>query len=118
MKALAEALELYWPDKRICGLVGMLDDKQREQALAHIMPRLERVIVTRPGYPARSKDWAGVGDVARAYGKEPLLMEDSAAALDAALNTDCDMVLICGSLYLAADLRGLFPTNDRLFDVK
>ncbi|MBQ1343189.1 MAG: bifunctional folylpolyglutamate synthase/dihydrofolate synthase [Firmicutes bacterium] len=118
LKALAEALELYWPGKRICGLIGMLDDKQREQALSHILPRLDKVIVTRPGYPTRSRDWAGVGDIARAYGKEPLLMEDSAAALDAALDTDCDMVLICGSLYLAADLRGRFPCDDRLFDVK
>ena len=46
------------------------------------------------------------------------VMEDSAAALDAALDTDCDLVLICGSLYLAADLRGRFPCDDRLFDVK
>ena len=118
MQALADALELYWPNLRVCGLIGMLDDKQRQPALAHILPRLDKVIVTRPGYPARSRDWAGVGEIARAYGREPLLLEDSRQALTAARNTDCDMVLICGSLYLAADLRGLFPTNDRLFDVK
>ena len=118
MQALADAVRLYWPDRRVCGLIGMLDDKQREDALSLILPQLEQVIVTRPGYPARSKDWAGVGDIVRAAGKEPLLIEDSRAALAAALATDCDLVLICGSLYLAADLRGLFPTQDELFDVK
>lgn len=118
MQALADAVQLYWHDRRVCGLIGMLDDKQREDALSLILPQLEQVIVTRPGYPARSKDWAGVGDIVRAAGKEPLLIEDSRAALAAALATDCDLVLICGSLYLAADLRGLFPTQDELFDVK
>ncbi|MBO7668692.1 MAG: bifunctional folylpolyglutamate synthase/dihydrofolate synthase, partial [Firmicutes bacterium] len=114
MQALARAVELYWPGRRVCGLIGMLDDKQRQQALSRILPRLDKVIVTRPGYPARSKAWAEVGEIARAYGKEPLLIEDSRAALAAAMSTDCDMVLICGSLYLAADLRGEFPLSDGL----
>ena len=114
MEALAQALWLYWGGLRVCGLVGMLDDKQREEALSHILPRLDQVIVTRPGYPARSTAWAEVGEIVRAYGKEPLLIEDSRAALAAAMSADCDMVLICGSLYLAADLRGEFPLSDGL----
>ena len=109
MAALAAAVRRYWPQRRICGVVGMLDDKQREQALSHVLPHLDKVIVTRPGYPARSQGWAQVGDIVRSAGKKPLLIEDSRAALEAALHTDCDMTLVCGSLYLAADLRGLFP---------
>ncbi|MBR5429945.1 MAG: bifunctional folylpolyglutamate synthase/dihydrofolate synthase [Firmicutes bacterium] len=114
MAALAAALKRYWPGRRICGVVGMLDDKQREEALSRLLPCLTQVIVTRPGLPARSAGWARVGEIARSHGLRPLLIENSRAALAAAEETDCDLILICGSLYLAADLRGLFPLNDFL----
>ena len=114
LQALAQAIELYWSDRRICALVGMLDDKQREQALAHILPYISEAVVTRPGYLSRSGNWAAVGDVVTAAGKPCLCVEDSRKAYEAARQTDCDMILICGSLYLAADLRGLFPLNDYL----
>ncbi len=109
LAALSRAIDWYWPEKRVCAVVGMLDDKQREPALAHLLPHLTRAVVTRPGLPGRSKGWAGVGDILRRAGLAVTCIEDSEAALDAAYATDCDMILICGSLYLAADLRGRFP---------
>ena len=114
MQALAQAMELYWSDRRICAVVGMLDDKQREQALSHILPYISEAVVTRPGYLSRSGNWAAVADTVTAAGKPCRCIEDSRDAYAAALNSDCDMILICGSLYLAADLRGLFPLADFL----
>ena len=114
MRALAQAIDLYWSDRRICAVVGMLDDKQREEALPLILPYISEAVVTRPGYLSRSGNWAAVGDIVTAAGKPCVCIEDSRAAYAAALNCDCDMILICGSLYLAAELRGLFPLDDFL----
>ena len=63
---------------------------------------------------SRSQNWAEVGEIARRAGKTALLIEDSSSALDAALAGDWDLILICGSLYLAADLRGRFPLPEML----
>ena len=56
-QALAESVNLLWHGKRICAIMGMLADKQREQALPRLLPLLDSAIVTPPPYLSRVGDW-------------------------------------------------------------
>lgn len=116
MAALAAALERYWPDRRICCLLGMLADKQRAEALQLLLPRLARVVVTPPPTPGRAGDWQRLAALCAAAGLPVIAEADNAAALALARQSvednDCDLLLVCGSLYLIAAIRGLLLGKD------
>ena len=109
MEALADALQQYWPDKRICAVLGMLADKQREQALSCVLPYLQQVIVTPPPVISRSGDWQQIALWCEQAGCVTITEEDNSRAWQKGLSVleqgDCDMLLVCGSLYLIASLR-------------
>ena len=110
MAALAQSLGDYWPQKRILALFGMLADKEREAALAHLLPHLAAAIVSRPPVMHRSEDWARLADVCAAGGVSippENIIEDIPTACERALELlpEYDMLLVCGSLYLVAEAR-------------
>lgn len=107
MEALSTALTDLWPERRIVCLLGMLSDKERQKSLQLLLPHLSRVVVTRPPYLSRSEDWYLLADMCRAAGKEAVAIEDNRAALDCALQIaqDDDLLLVCGSLYMVAEIR-------------
>lgn len=109
MAALAESLHLYWPGRRILCLLGMLADKQREQALEPLLPLLKQAIITPPPYSSRVGDWQKLADICAAGGVPAQLIEDNQAAGEQALSLlrqgEFDMLLVCGSLYLLGPLR-------------
>jgi dihydrofolate synthase/folylpolyglutamate synthase len=113
MAALAQALEDYWPRQRCLALLGMLADKEREQALAQLAPFLAGVVISRPPLLSRGKDWALAADFCANLGLfAPLenIIEDIHTACERALTLlpDYDMLLVCGSLYLVAEARAFF----------
>jgi len=109
MVALAEALRLYWPGRRIVCVLGMLADKQRELALMPLLPLISQAMVTPPPYASRSGDWQRLADICRAGGVAAELAEDNREACDRALKLlktgGFDMLLACGSLYLLGPIR-------------
>ena len=108
MRVLAEAIRSYWPQKRICCLLGMLADKQREESLAHLLPLITRVVVTPPPLLERAGDWQHIAELCTFAGVAAESVEDTRTAVKTALRyleEDCDMLLACGSLYLIADVR-------------
>jgi dihydrofolate synthase/folylpolyglutamate synthase len=113
MAALARAVRDYWPRKRCLALLGMLADKEREQALAQLVPCLFGAIVSRPPLLSRSGDWAKAADLCAGLGlpvPPQNIIEDIPAACERALELlpGYDMLLVCGSLYLAAAARSYF----------
>lgn len=117
MAALAAALRHYWPGRRVCALLGMLADKQRQQALAHLLPLLRQAVITPPPLPGRSGDWELLVDLCQAAGVAAVAEAEPPAALRLALapveRGDCDLLLICGSLYLLGEMRGLLLEGER-----
>lgn len=107
MQALAKALKEYWPGRRIVAVLGMLADKERREALQHLLPLLDEAVICRvPSY--RAGDWQTLGDVCRESGVKCRLVEDVTAAVDTGrslLRDDNHMLLVSGSLYMLADAR-------------
>lgn len=108
MIALSAAINTYWRGRKICAVLGMLADKQRREALRHLLPLLDSAVICRvPSY--RAGDWQTLGELCREYGVPYQLIEDvpSAVAAGQAQVADgaADMLLISGSLYMLADAR-------------
>lgn len=107
MIALAAAIKTYWPGRKICAVLGMLADKQRREALCHLLPLLDRAVICRvPSY--RAGDWETLGELCRDYNVPYQLIEEvpkAVAAGRAELANGADMLLISGSLYMLADAR-------------
>lgn len=108
-QVLSQALAEYWPEKRILCLIGMLADKQREESLAPLLPRLSRAIVTPPAFAERVGDWQRLVEICQAGGVPAQAVEDRHQACDEAVALvragEYDMLLVCGSLHLLADVR-------------
>lgn len=108
-QALAQALQDYWPGKRILCLMSMLADKQWEEALQPLLPLLSRAIVTSSPYSARQGDWRELAALCQAGGVAADCIENRQEACDAALAAlragDYELLLVCGSLYLIGDVR-------------
>jgi len=108
-RVLAQALQDYWPEKKILCLMSMLADKQQEEALAPLLPHFSRVIVTSSPYASRQGDWQQLAALCRAGGVPADCIEDRQEACDAALEAlrsgEYELLLVCGSLYLLGDVR-------------
>lgn len=114
MAALTAALDELWPDQKIVCLLGMLADKEREQALQLLLPRIRAAVVTPPPYLSRCGDWQLPAELIRESGKAAEAIEDNRQALRRALQlaADADLLLVCGSLYLVAAIRDHLREED------
>lgn len=108
-QVLAQALQDYWPDKKILCLMSMLADKQREEALSPLLPHLAYGIVTTSPYASRQGDWQQLAQLCQQGGLPAKTIANRVQACDRALSLlrsgAYDMLLVCGSLYLLGDVR-------------
>ena len=108
-KALAEVLS----SEGITGLhavVGILGDKEPAEMLHTLAPFIEKVYAVEPNNPrALSADL--LADIAKKYVKQVEAFGDVEMAITAAKKTAIRGLLVCGSLYLAADARKFLTSN-------
>lgn len=104
--ALAAAVRRYLPGRETVAVMGMLADKDVDAALANLSGLFSRVVTIAPNSP-RAMDarelagrWGRLGTPA-----EPAESGEAALERAAELLAPGGAVLICGSLYLAGDLR-------------
>lgn len=104
-RALAATLELL-RGRRIHAVIGMLGDKDVDGALAAILPHCSDMTAIAPNYP-RAMPPERLAEVARSYCADVRSEGDSRRALRDAYGrcTGDDVLLCCGSLYLAAEIR-------------
>lgn len=104
--ALADTIRRYLAGKRITVIMGMLADKDYSHGIANIAPLASRFIAVRPDSP-RALDAQETARVAASCGADAVCfgsLED--AFTDAWAHTGLeDVLLICGSLYLAGPMR-------------
>ncbi|MGI6172679.1 MAG: bifunctional folylpolyglutamate synthase/dihydrofolate synthase [Christensenellales bacterium] len=101
-KALVEFVKEFLPDRRITLITGMMRDKQPETCAQLFAQIADEVFTTRVAWQRAvdENELAALYPRARAF-------KTVEEALDAAL--DCDLALVCGSLYLVGDVRKMFP---------
>lgn len=104
--ALTKALDTYAKDKKIITVMGMLEDKPYTYAGEQIAKRSDIFIATVPDSP-RVVDASLLAKAAQAHVKDAEVIENPNQALKRAyeLANEDSLVLVCGSLYLAAQLR-------------
>ena len=104
--ALADALKAYLPGKRILAVMGMMADKDCSSALNHLLPLFSKVIAVAPSNP-RSMEAERFRDLVLQQGVDAQAAASPAEGVSEAVRQlkGYDALAVCGSLYLAADIR-------------
>jgi dihydrofolate synthase/folylpolyglutamate synthase len=102
-RALAEALPEVVGERRLTGVVSILDDKDAAAMLSALLPAFKRVVFTRSSNPRALPPATLASLSAQLGGPEAETVPDPRAALRRA-QAHGDAVLATGSIYLVADL--------------
>lgn len=108
-RALRDAVEKFFPGKKVQMVVGMLADKDVERALTNFRAVAEDFIVTEPDNP-RKMSAEKLAGIIRSTGTENVTV---ASGVKEAVNmakerfADYDLTLFAGSLYLIGEIRGM-----------
>lgn len=108
MAALADAVRKYLPGKKITAIVGMLADKDVKSSLHFLAGLFTNVITLAPNNP-RAMKAEDLAERFRLNGIPAQAMENAGEALQKGMSLagEDGALLICGSLYLAGDIRPL-----------
>lgn len=106
----ALGLRNYIPkNRKITAVIGMMKDKNFDGYLENIAPLCNRIIATTPSNP-RALEAKELASYANKYCADVTFIDSPLSAVDAAIN-DYDFLLVCGSFYLARDVRNYLKNN-------
>ncbi len=107
--ALGRSIDKLLKGRRVIGIIGMLGDKDYESSLKEIIPRFSRIIAVSPNSPRAfsAKSMAKCAAEFAAEGVSVTPFDSLKKASEAALKASDEntAVVVCGSLYLASDIR-------------
>ncbi|MBE6830505.1 MAG: bifunctional folylpolyglutamate synthase/dihydrofolate synthase [Ruminococcaceae bacterium] len=108
MAALAAAVRKYLPDKKITAIVGMLADKDVKSSVKALTGLFSTVITLAPKNP-RSMKAEDLAECFRLIGTpaQPMQNEEEALKKGLSMVGEDGALLVCGSFYLAGELRPL-----------
>lgn len=99
----ALALDSVLPDKNITAVVAMMADKDCDSYLRIIAPRCKRIIATETSN-RRTLPAEMLAAIAKNYCRDVICEKAPLSAVKLAMN-DENFVLVCGSFFLARDVR-------------
>ena len=99
----ALALKKNLPDEKICAVMGMMRDKDIDGYLSHIAPHCDMIITVTPDNP-RSMDAKDLAALASKYCNNVIAEKNIPNAIRLLKKQNC-FKLICGSFYLAREVR-------------
>ena len=104
--ALASILARFLPGKQLLAVMGMMADKDCERALSNLLPLFSKVFAVTPSNP-RSMPAQEFGKLIARHGVPCDVIDDPVRGVLIAARSieDYDGMVVCGSLYLAADVR-------------
>jgi len=105
-QALADSLDRLFAGKRIMGVMGVLADKDYRTEFEMLGPRFSKVFAA-DGYSPRALDADKLSEIAAEF-TESMACGVPEKAFEAALkeiSSENDVIVVCGSLYLAGYLR-------------
>lgn len=104
--ALAAAIKKHLSGKRILAVMGIMKDKDYKAAISNLAPCFSEIITVTPSNP-RSMDAGALAQVAAEFSVKAVacsVPEDGIKLAFERIN-DFDALIVCGSLYLAGDIR-------------
>lgn len=109
-------------DKKLTLVIGILDDKPYEAMLAQLLPRAQRVIVTKAKINRSIEPAVLTAAVKKTFNGELQIIEDVKDAVSYAISTSHneDAICIAGSLYVAGEAKekfdmDLYPKNKECY---
>ena len=112
-QALRKVIEGNLEGKNLVSIIGMMADKDVRSYLKEVMPFMKKVITVCPQNP-RSMKADELADVCREYCPDSFAAESNEDAveklkdyLNADENSDAVAAVICGSFYMASEIRPL-----------
>ena len=108
LKYLSKTIKEYLPNKKILCLIGMLKDKDSITSLDYLQGLFSKVITLTPDNP-RALDCHKLLENASDYFDDITAFDNKQDAIKYAMSisNEFDAIIICGSLYLASELRPL-----------
>lgn len=103
--ALQKLIHKHIQNTEICGIIGMVEDKDYRDYLALVAPCFKSIICLEPNSP-RALKADKLSEFARLYCKDVSIAQNSLQAVEMAFDSK-KTVVACGSLYLASQLREL-----------
>ena len=106
MDALCNTLVKFCANRKIIAVFGMMKDKDYRYAVKKLAPLCERIYTTEASNP-RTLDAKSLAKEVKQYCKKVRPEPNPEKAYYKALKKakDDDVVLVCGSLYLASDVK-------------
>lgn len=110
---LSKYLNQTLGDKKLTLVIGILDDKPYEAMLKKLLPRAQRVIVTKAQNNRSIEPVALAAAVRKIFKDELLIIEDVKKAISHAITTSCkeDAICIAGSLYVVGEAKEKFDMD-------
>lgn len=104
--ALSETLKAYVLPKKITLVIGVMADKEVEKVLAHLAPLASRIVTATP-CNERALPAGELAKLAEKHCASVKPIDNPCDAFDFAVDVSDsdDAVVVCGSLYLAGDVR-------------
>ena len=115
-KALADVLQTYLPGKRIIAVMGMMEDKDVGKAVENLKEHFSHVIAVTPSNP-RAMPAKEFSELLRLHGVSAEACDEPTGGVERAIEllTGYDALVVCGSLYLAADVRAFLISKIQEF---
>lgn len=113
MAVLARSLEDYFPSSDMVGIIGILDDKQRQQMVDKIHNFFAKVYISRPK-THRAERYFEVCSMFRERKVPCELIESGVDAFYKALKDPAEVIVVAGSLYLVGEIRMIIKEGKML----
>lgn len=104
--ALGYLVQKHLAGKRIIAVMGMMADKDIKKSLGNLVPFFSKVIAVEPSNP-RSMRCEELAGIISEFGVECTPCKDPLRGVEKAFTglDEFDVLIVCGSLYLAGDVR-------------
>lgn len=107
-EALREVIKTNLKNKKIIGVMGMMSDKDSETYLQDVAPLFSTLITVEPNIP-RALTGESLAEMAKAFTKDIINGETCEKGIETALKIamadDETAIIVCGSFYVASDVR-------------
>jgi len=112
MEATAQSLRMYFGDKKITFIIGVMADKDVEAMMGHIAPIAKRLITVKPHNP-RAMDSGELAERVKHFGVPTVNCGVAGKGVGEALHqSGCDDIICAlGSLYFSTEIRTAYKHN-------
>ena len=104
--ALGDIIKRHLEGRKIVAVMGMMADKDCRKSLSNLVPSFTEVFTVKPSNP-RSMEAEDLSAIVREFGVKSTPCATAEEGIEKAYSLvgEYDLMIVCGSLYLAGDVR-------------